>query len=718
MEDPKDRPAKSPETRIASAGVCLYLLGGLAVLALHVFRYPPQGIDQLRLDPFVLPSPGKVFIVLEALAYLLLFNLAAAALGLLPERWLPAAKTDDGFRWLYRLGFGFAILAVAVLLLASLHQLGRSTLLFVILLPPALAALHRLQRSRSLAPVQLRAALDRHRLFLLLIASLLLLNSFLAVFSPEYGWDALTNHLALPERYLFENRIVVTPFSQLSAYPFLMQMLYLPALSFQGPGLATLLHFEFGVLVLIGVYVFCRRFSSRAGLFALAVLLADPLFQTQLGWAYCDLTLTFYSLLAFRSLAHWLEIEERRSLVIFGLFSGVCVLVKILGVFTLIAGCMVVWFPPRLRRVRTNLAACAVSGALTLVVALPWLVRNAIFTANPFSPLVQTLFHQRGSEYFDPIAIKESSLFLARIGMGHDLCSLLALPWNLTMEVIPNQFSNSFGFQVTPLLALGCIAALGIGFVRRIPQVAAMLKIAGIVTVLWFFTSQDSRYLLPAFPLIAIAGGLGWDAICARDTRFGKAVVLLPVIAVAYCQFLLVKDLPTRYGYAFGNLSHESLQKRIPVLAAAAELHRRMGATDRVVLCFESRGYYFKGLNYIPYHLHEGSPLLQMIHRQQSVKSLQCRLQQLGVTYLLINRKHARDFSPVFIPEYGPTDFSRDVDLLKNLATNESETVFSQGGIWVGRLNPVANCEDRLRTQEGSLAPPYQTCSAGPFGLR
>ena len=403
----------------------LFLAVGIPLMGLHVARYPPQ-----IPDPAVALGIGgglqaeKLLDMARAVGWLAVLNLAAWSLGSLPERVLRHPSGRSEFSLLYRLGFGFAALSLVVLAMAGLHALEGPTLYGAILIPAAAAAalLAGKWRRHSLGVGRPGAAT-----WLVLAAIPFCLNSFLGVFSPDPGWDALTYHLAIPERTLFANGIVVTPFSHLTAYPFLMQMLYVPALFLHGPALATLLHFEFGVLLLGAVHLAARRFSGLAAVLAPAILLADPLFQRELSWAYNDLTFAFYTLLAVIALHEW-SLSPAPSLPSYaGAFIGVSVLVKIHGAFVLAALLVALWLAPR-RQARASLLASLCLVGMTLLVCSPWLIRNLAFTGNPISPLLQSVFYTPGGEYFDPTAIEQATTFLSRIGMGRSLGAFVMLP--------------------------------------------------------------------------------------------------------------------------------------------------------------------------------------------------------------------------------------------------------------------------------------------------
>lgn len=676
-----------PSRALATLSV-LVLVAGMALMVLHIGRYPPDFSRLSFASAAVEFQWAKLVEMARVLGWLFLMNLASWSLGSPVERLLRCPSNGREFQPLYRLGFGFAVLSILELSLAALHALTPAAVHLTILIPAAATAVSWIRRRRHDA---LELASRLRVPWLGLAAGLLCFSSFLGAFFPEPAWDAATYHLGIPERYLFANGIVVTPFSHLTAYPFMAEMLFIPALVLGGPSLAALIHFEFGVLLLCLVGLAARRFSSLAAVLAPAILLADPLFQNELSWAYNDLTLAFYALLAITAFAEWASTSEPGFLRYAGVLCGISVLVKIQGALVAILLVLMLWLSSK-RTLRDKALGSLVLFSLVLLVCSPWLARNLVFTGNPVAPLFQSLFYPAGGEYFDRTAIEQSTEFLSRIGMGKGLDDLLALPWNLVMRTVPGFYRNSFGYQVTPLYVIGALGALAVAVVRRNRDIAPFLGAGGVLTLFWFFSFQEARFLLPALSCFAVAGGAALSTFATAIPRWGMLLLALPLTGLLYAQALSLNALPTRFGYALGNLSPEEFRTRHPTHAAAAELRRILGPRDRLLLVAEGRGFTFSGLDYIPYHINEGPHVLQLIHRNADLDSLHCALRELGVTHVLVNLEQLRFYTPVFVPSYRAEDYERDVALLKLLAEKRTRTVYARDGIWTGALLDPPGC--------------------------
>jgi hypothetical protein len=633
--------------------------------------------------------------MLRSLSWLGFINLSALCLGALFERRLPLSAALSRFRRLYQLGIGFALLGLGILLLAALHLLHIGGFATLLLAPPVLWILFSWSRFRVGREGVRVGRPSRVVLWSSAACGLLLTNAFVHAFGPDVGWDALMYHLAFPERYLFENGISMTPFSHLSGYIAGTQMLYALALFLDGPSLAVLIHFEFGVLTLAALWQLGAVSSHRVAILAALFLIADPLFQIELGWAYSDLSFAFYCTLA--AIAFCTFIQKRdgsdanaRDLVYAGIACGMCCATRYLGASVVVALCAVVWLPPHHTRVRNNLQACLALTGLSALVMLPWMIRNAVFTGNPITPLLQSLFYTPGNEYIPAIVMQQNTEFLRHVGMGRDLWSLLALPWNLTMNSKPGVYANSFGFEVSALHFVGLVAVLGLAAsgkrLRAIPLLVPLLEIVGVFVLIWFFTFQEARFLLPIFPLIAYAGAVAIDGLIAASPAWGRGLLALPLIAVVHSQLSMLPSLAPNFEFALGQTPHERVDDR-SVEAAAAFVRDEMAPGDKLLLWMEQRSYLFRGVDYVPYHIGSGAPTLELVHRFGDHQTLYCELRAMGVTHLMINRRFEKMISPGLLSSgYYIDDFVADRGRIDRLVETAARQLYSSGGFEVHEL--------------------------------
>jgi hypothetical protein len=145
--------------------------------------------------------------------------------------------------------------------------------------------------------------------------------------------------------------------------------------------------------------------------------------------------------------------------------------------------------------------------------------------------------------------------------MGRDLLALVGLPWNLTMRVEPGVY-EAFGFQIGCLYLLGAVACLAQSEARRNPIARMLLPFIAVLVLLWFFTIQEPRYLLPALALVAVVGGIGWDRLLTSAGRWKRLWLLLPPLPCFTSSCRSCCSSSYAYGCALGGLSVADFEGR------------------------------------------------------------------------------------------------------------------------------------------------------------
>jgi hypothetical protein len=655
------------------------------LVAAVAFTYPAAGGMPWDLQPLLAFDPGRVAAFLRSLAVLLAVNLAAWAAGGPLQRVLGVAGGWSVLDVVRRLALGLFAVAYLVLALAALHLLHR-TLLLVLLIWLALAGLVALVwRARAGVP---RVAWRRHPLVLAVAVAVLLMGASagLGAQMPDYGWDAFMYHLALPERYLVEHRLVVSPLFPHSAMPLTVEMLYTLVLAVD-PGPATkLLHAEMGALAAAAAAALAARHSWRAGALALIVLAADPLFNWELGVAYSDLGGMLFALLAFAALQEHLSAASPRALWLCGVLAGACVATRSTAATVPLTIVGLLWLSRR--PWRTRLRDSVLVAGLSALVVSPWLVRNLVLTGNPAAPALQRLFYEPGQEFFDATAVAQHVESVRLVGFGRGWDDLLLLPVNLTLRVRLGDYS-AFGFRAGPLYVAGLLAALALGAARRSPALRGLLPASGLMTLGWFFTSQEPRYLLPALALVAVAAGVGLDEMvrrCAagRPPALAALAWAVPLAALAHTQTATLARLPYVYGYALGRLSVDGFRQQDPALVVADRLRATLTPRDRLLPVYEPRGFFFQGLDYVMAHQVD---LMQMVHRAGDPETLAGELRGLGVTHVLVNTENVARYRTVAVPGYGERELDQDLMVLGALLQRHSTPLMAYRGVIVRRMD-------------------------------
>ena len=272
------------------------------------------------------------------------------------------------------------------------------------------------------------------------------------------------------------------------------------------------------------------------------------------------------------------------------------------------------------------------------------------------------------------------------MGFGHGLDDLALLPVNITLRARIGDYAG-FGFRIGVLYVVGIVAFLLARGGRLSPAAAAGLKLAGLVTLLWFFTFQEPRYLLPALCLVAVAGGVGLDAILPR--RRGAAALL----------WLVPLGRPRPHPVERGAAAAVALRlrarracrspgsrRRSPRSRWSPALRRAMGPGDRLLPIHEPRGFFYRGMDYLPATPPE---VMQVIHEAPSPEALADRLRALGVTHVLVNASNVGRYRTWYVEGYGPQDDERALARLEAFLARHTTPVIEDRGVIVRRVNPA-----------------------------
>jgi hypothetical protein len=260
--------------------------------------------------------------------------------------------------------------------------------------------------------LQYRKKLTKFYFFLLLLIVFQVIVNLVGVLGPELAFDALWYHLTLPKIYLTHGAIAYIPGNLLyySAMPQLTEMFYISALAFSGEVLAKFIHFLFGILTCIALYLFAFTVLKKQ----LPSLLAVALFYANLvvGWesiaAYSDLSLSFFTLMSLFAFYKWIEKKKLFWLVISAVLVGFAIGTKLLAIGTLgIMLCLIIYelFYTKVP-ITTLCKHVALYAFVAILVASPWLMYAFINTGNPLYPFFSHINPVEGSYItFDPLRI-------------------------------------------------------------------------------------------------------------------------------------------------------------------------------------------------------------------------------------------------------------------------------------------------------------------------
>jgi hypothetical protein len=339
----------------------------------------------------------------------------------------------------------------------------------------------------------------------------------LAALGPEVAWDALEYHLPIAKAWS-EGPIRSLPGVFDAELRTGVDLLYIPALTAGVHDAAAVVTacFALALAALVRADV-ARHVASATAAWCGLLTLLTPLVLTHAPTCYTDLAVGAYGFGALLAAHRWNRGGGPHLLVVAAMLAGfaanaklhAAVLIPAIFALLLVGG-----RPPRPR----TLGALV---GLVAVLALPWFIKQAITTGNPFFPLLGDVFGW-GQSDATHIAIRRQRLAL---DLPPELRSLPSYVYHL-----------AFGDH--PYLG-GLLGSLPLAFaplaLRRMDRAAAALTAIWLgLFALQFSFAPALRFGIPLLPFVALVAAHGAETLANRGRRVGIAVGVLCAAVAAF----------------------------------------------------------------------------------------------------------------------------------------------------------------------------------------
>jgi len=552
----------------------------------------------------------------------------------------------------FSVALGMGILSYLILALGLLGQIKVWVFVVAVLILASLGWRQIVRLARELAgclarPKRLDWFVLPLAVFLIIMWAFTLIGALVP--SADIDYDGLVYHLTLPKIFIHDGRIHAIPWLSHSNFPFMLEMLYMLGLLFQGQSLAKLFHFGCGWLAVLAVFGFSRRaWGKRAGWLAAAVFAAIPLVAWEMISAYNELAFALYAFLAIFAFSRWSEgrSEGKGSswLWVAAIMCGFAMGSKMLAGVVLAFGALAILARMRTQRKGSLLAPLIGFVAIAAAVASPWYIKSYLWTGNPVYPFAYGIFD---GKYW---TADQALLYTAaqkEFGMGTGPLAFLALPWNLTMNSyrfldIPGHLRpvNVLVWVFGPVLLATLPTLLVTRQVRSAGRVA--LWFAVFYVVVWFSTSQNARYLIPILPGLCACAGLALDRMLSRRG-------LLPATAALVLSLAFLSALYSGYNLASPAWKVAlGLESQSGYLTSVSEVYRMSDGINRatppdakiIVFGDEPRLFYLDREFLLGNHAAIFSPT-----DIASPDALVAHFQGMGITHLLIGASMLQDMA-------------------------------------------------------------------------
>ena len=265
-----------------------------------------------------------------------------------------------------------------------------------------------------------------------------------------------------------------------------------------------------------------RWLGSREAWLAVAVLLGVPLLPILASFAYIDLGWSAYEFLAVMAVIMGWRTESHNWFAVGGMMMGLALGSKYLALMGLALLAPLVLISMR----RRGWQAMMVSGihfmAPAVLIAAPWYLKNWLWLKNPVFPFFL------GGTGWDPARLKLYVSFLDSFGVGKGLREYLLLPLNIYLR------HERFGAVANRIDIPSVLFPLSLlyPFKRGHPVLTALISLAAFRFALWALGSQQTRFLFPVYPALALAAAFAMSRILGEFKSLRLARSLFCTMAV------------------------------------------------------------------------------------------------------------------------------------------------------------------------------------------
>ncbi|MFH1378885.1 MAG: glycosyltransferase family 39 protein [bacterium] len=435
--------------------------------------------------------------------------------------------------------------------------------------------------------------------FELAMAGLIILSgilSFIAALAPPNYYDSLVYHLALPAYYIRQKSIAPLQFNLFSYFPAHMEMLYTLALSLGGEITANLISWVTSVIALTSMYMFCARiFSRKYILLALLMFTTSPSVLLLSAGTYVDMGLAMYSLICIFYFYLWQKDTDNRSyFIISAICGGFAFSAKYTGAVCPVLLCSMMCIRGIYRKdIKKTLTSLAVYAGIAGSVSLPWLVKNIITVGNPVFPFFFQIFGWGNMAWTEASAAGYFTNFVeygVKTNVLKDILALL-VPGTSSLMTYGGGFDvlGDFGWTL-PFIALPAAVMA----YRKKSYIWFFGVYAVLHLIVWSFTGQVLRFLLPIFPIIIILGCAGLKELHRHLHSFILIVWISLFILSNFYIFFTIESVINPWHVALGIESRdEYLRRKYPDYYPAMEfINSQLDDKAKLYMYGDQRGYY------------------------------------------------------------------------------------------------------------------------------
>ncbi|MCC6745050.1 MAG: glycosyltransferase family 39 protein [Acidobacteria bacterium] len=482
--------------------------------------------------------------------------------------------------------------------------------------------------------------------------------------APPTARDALAYHLAAPKAYIAAGGIVELPWSVLSYTPFAAEMLFTAGLAIGPESSANLVHLGYGAAAVLLVAAATRRVtgSLRWGAASAAIVATVPSIVWNAGIAHNEMWMTLALTVAFVAIGQWWERRDRRLLLWCGAAIGVALAAKHTALLLVPIVALIVLARARSlepSEQRRTLRYAVEAALIGLAIPLPWYVQNAVRTSNPLFPFFWSAFPTHSPVWDQARAEMLETYLRFSYGQRDGIAGWLRLPWDLSIRARSDVTALFDGVVGPVFLFLAPLTILALVRSRVPSWLRVAAGVAYAFVFIWATQSQQIRFLLPALPVLAIAGIAACREFATdrlRSLAIAATLALLVGLNLAAGAREGLADAP--YRPVLGLESRQAyLERRLPYYRFYERLNRELGPDDRVLLVNMRNDGYYLDVPFVSDSVFEDYTIGRIVNGSATPESVRDGLRELGATHVLSRDDILLD--PRFTPFESPAAASR-----------------------------------------------------------
>lgn len=461
------------------------------------------------------------------------------------------------------------------------------------------------------------------------LAAAFLLSVIPLALTPPIARDELIHHLAAGKLYIESGAIFEIPNMSFTYLPSAIDSLYLIPMAVGNDVIPKLIHLLFGFLSTLAVYAYLKPRAGRP--YALAgflIFFSTPAILNASRTAYIDLGVTFFSTLAFFGALLWRETGGRKWFYYSAVSMGLALSAKYNAAISLIlVTAFIAWTTSREKGGQiAAIRNAALYAFMAIAVFSPLLIRNYVWTGNPFYPV----FEMAGGSLHTGGAL--SPVDRRYILYGEGTLDVILIPLRIFFEGADGSIGK-FDGVLNPFLLLFILAAF---FKRGLKDFWPIAGFAALFFYMAFFTTElVVRYVFPILPPLAVLAALGVKN--SFEFKKTRPVAILCLAAFFIFNANYMKGLYDKYyplAYIAGKESREEyLSKTLPDYGVISFANKTLPSDAKVELIFAGdRGYYWERPYY--YGGRAGESLMSAVNSAKSGEELKESFSERGITHI------------------------------------------------------------------------------------